>query len=399
MLGHAVRHLESAIEQSRTGQTEQSRTGQADLLRPADPGIPVLARLVAAVDPAAAVTASAAATAWARTAGRGPARIGLLNGGLAGTLAGLRLAAWRQPPLRAAADKLRDHLAHRATRDLRTESVSFADYDLISGPAGVLLALCATDPPAPEHLRTLTEHLAALCDRDGLPRLRIGAYRNHPHLAWVHGRINTGMAHGVAGLISALTAVTRRVGADPALIGALGRATHWLASQAYEDGLGIPSWPGAGLDGAAPPAAAARRQAWCYGTPGVAWALFDAADALGDQAAARRAADVFTALADRFDPAFHLHGDRPEDLLGLCHGAAGVLAVADAFDRHARLPAATVLRNRLVRHLLARLEDAPVPAAHGLLEGAPGILAALLTATCGEKGEAPRAWLTCLGLR
>jgi hypothetical protein len=68
------------------------------------------------------------------------------------------------------------------------------------------------------------------------------------------------------------------------------------------------------------------------------------------------------------DEDFHLFGHTPGDSLGLCHGAAGVLALAaDALDR----PPPTC------------------PAA-----GAPGALSALLTA-----GGAPRDWLPCLGLR
>jgi hypothetical protein len=385
-LGHAVGHLEQHVE--------CSGDDRAETARPSDPGIPVLAHLVARAEPAAASTAAAAVTTWAKTAGRGPARVGLLNGGLAGTLVGLRLAAELQPSLRAASDKLRDRLAEGAADDLRTESVGFADYDLIGGPAGVLLALCASRPD-PGRLRSLTVRLAMLCDQAELPRLRIGSYENHARLAWVHGRINTGMAHGVAGIIAALATALRHTGATPDLTGALERATGWLAAQAYRDARGVPSWPGAGLDGVPPPAEAARRQAWCYGTPGVAWALFDAAEALGDRTAARRAADAFTALADRFDPAFHLHGARPEDLTGLCHGAAGVLAIADSFHRHARLPAAIALREQLVRLLLEQLEEAAQPPAAGLLEGMPGICAALLTATC----DTPRTWLACLGLR
>ncbi|MHC3388653.1 hypothetical protein ACLQ2E_04235 [Streptomyces lavendulocolor] len=51
-------------------------------------------------------------------------------------------------------------------------------------------------------------------------------------------------------------------------------------------------------------------------------------------------------------------GHTPGDLLGLCHGAAGVLAVADALARHARLPAAAALAVRLRGRLLDRLPDA-----------------------------------------
>ncbi|MFF9022071.1 lanthionine synthetase LanC family protein [Streptomyces eurythermus] len=357
-----------------------------------DPGIPVLAHLVA--DDRAA---PAAVAVWSRTAGRGPSHPALYDGGLAGTLVGLRLGARVHPGLGAAADRLGAHLAGRPP-GYRTREVAFPDYDLISGPSGLLLALCATEPELPVP-RPLAAHLALLCDEAELGRLRAGQYTDHPLLGWMQGRVNTGMGHGVAGLVTALTTALRRAGPDPDLAGdlaeALGRATRWLVRQAYDDERGIRTWPGAGLAG--PPSPEANpRQAWCYGTPGVAWALWDAADALGDRAAADWAATAFTTLAEHYDETFHLFGDAPGDRLGLCHGAAGVLAVADAFDRHARLPAASALKDLLVGHLTARLPARPLaewPA--DLLTGLPGALAALLTAAHG----APRGWLPCLGLR
>jgi hypothetical protein len=363
-----------------------------------DPGIPVLAHLVA--DDRAA---PAAVAVWSRTAGRGPSRPALYDGGLAGTLVGLRLGSRVHPGLRPVADRLRAHLSGRLP-PYRTHAVTFPDYDLICGPAGTLLALCAGETagrPDFARLRPLAAHLALLCDADDLPRLRTGHYADHPYLSWVHGRVNTGMGHGVAGVVTALTAALRRTGADPDpdatgdLAAALDRARRWLVRQSYVDDRGIRTWPGAGLD--RPPAPRAHpRQAWCYGTPGVAWALWDAADALGDSAGARWAAAAFTSLAEHYDETFHLYGDTPADRLGLCHGAAGVLAVADAFDRHARLPAAAVLKKRLVAHLTARLaRPAPADWPADLLTGLPGVLAALLTAARG----APRSWLPCLGLR
>ncbi|OKK03550.1 subtilin biosynthesis protein spaC [Streptomyces sp. CB03234] len=362
---------------------------------PSDPGIPVLAHLVAATGgPEATATAARAVAVWARTAGRGPGHPGLYDGGLAGTLVGLRLGARLHPALHRAADRLRDHLTGEAVATVwRTADVAFPDYDLITGPAGILLALCAgADPKAPE-LHRPAHHLTALCDHADLWRLRTGQYADHPHLSWTQGRVNTGVGHGVAGVVTALTAALRYTG-DPGAAQALRHATRWLATRSYVDERGVRTWPGAGLDGP-PPAGANPRQAWCYGTPGVAWALWDAADALGDREAADWALTAFGTLAERYDEGFHLFGDGPADLLGLCHGAAGVLAVADAFDRHAHLPAAAALGSRLTAHLRARLPEAlGTPWPPGLLTGAPGALSALLTAR-----GAPRDWLPCLGLR
>ncbi|MEV2200040.1 lanthionine synthetase LanC family protein [Streptomyces fradiae] len=425
---------------------------------PSDPGVPVLARTVASLAgdaPEAARTAADAVAVWARRAGRGPGHTGLHDGGLSGTLVGLRLGAALHPRLRLVADRLRDRLADAAaTRGGREEGVRLADYDLIVGPAGGLLAHCAGAAPEPRHLAPYRDRLVLLCDSRDLRRLRADGYAGHPHLSWLQGRVNTGMGHGAAGVATALAAAVRHTG--PAAADALRRVAAWLEAQEYEDERGVRTWPGAGLDGRTPPRTAVPRQAWCYGAPGVAWALWDAADALGDRGAADRAAEVFARLADRYDEGFHLYGDGPADVLGLCHGAGGVLAVADAFARHAGHGGAARLRDRMAALLRGRLPEAVAraveegaaarpgpsgaspsgaagtvgpsgaagtpgtgaseeraPGAGGvsavgasgtavgagwsseLLTGAPGALAALLTAGYG----ASRTWLPCLGLR
>ncbi|MFD7066936.1 lanthionine synthetase LanC family protein [Streptomyces sp. NPDC059913] len=364
-----------------------------------DPGVPVLAALVAETHgTGAADTVRRAVSAWARTVGRGPSHDGLYDGGLAGTFTGLRMAARIHPPLHRAADRLRDHLLDRAAaHPWRTTDVGLPDYDLIGGPSGTLLALCAGEPePTSRQLLPYAAHLALLCDDGELRRLRIGQYAGHPHLGWLHGRVNTGMGHGVAGLAAALTAAVRRTGPRPRLTNALRRAVRWLIRQSFDDARSVRSWDGAGLDGP-PPTGPLSRQAWCYGTPGITWALWDAADALGDRETADWAAHAFTTVADQYDMAFHLYGAPLTDRLGLCHGAAGVLVVADAFHRWARVPAAAPLAARLTEHLGSRLPDALAAArpSAALLDGAPGALAALLTVT----HPASRDWLPCLGLR
>ncbi|MFH8406847.1 lanthionine synthetase LanC family protein [Streptomyces sp. NPDC018019] len=366
---------------------------------PCDPGVPALAALVAATgDPAEATAAGRTVAVWARSVGHGQGHPGLYDGGLAGTLAGLRLGARLHPQLHRLADRLRDHLVSGAQgRPWRHEGVRFPDYDLIIGPSGTLLSLCAGADPEERELRPYAAHLASLCDAEELPRLRTDGYAEHPYLSWVQGRINTGTGHGVAGLVTALTAAARRLRPDDGTRRALRNATRWLVRQSFDDARGIRSWDGAGLDTGPPPGARAR-QAWCYGNPGVTWALWDAADALGDDATAEWAARAFTGLAERYDPDFHLFGDHPADLLACCHGAAGVLAVADAFHHHARLPAATALRARLTRHLLDRLPDVRTLGEErmGLLGGATGPLCALLTVAVPD---ADRLWQPCFGLR
>ncbi|MEU9337852.1 lanthionine synthetase LanC family protein [Streptomyces sp. NPDC048290] len=363
-----------------------------------DMGVPALAALLAATDPddpATTAVAAAAVASWARTAGRGTGHPGLFSGGLAGTLAGLRFGARLHPALDRVADRLHTHLS--TPGPLRTTDVTITDYDFIVGPAGTLHALLLSPAPPPA---ALVDHLALLCSDPDLRRLRAARDDRFPELDWLEGRVNTGMGHGVAGLLTALTAAARRTPAPaPALTHAIRHLTGWLTAQSFPDARTIQSWDGAGLDG--PPTPGARpRQAWCYGAPGVCWALWDAADATGDRATADWASGAFTTLCDHYDETFHLYGGPATDRLACCHGAAGVLAVADAFDRHAHHPSAPSLRTRLLTYLTAHLSELPALAAQdmGLLGGAPGVLCALLTAT--DTSPSPwRTWTHCLGLR
>jgi hypothetical protein len=152
----------------------------------------------------------------------------------------------------------------------------------------------------------------------------------------------------------------------------------WLAAQRFADG----SWPGL------VPGRPGGRQGWCYGTPGVAWALWAAGTALVHSGLRAAAVDAVETLCATFDPDRHLD----HDPLAVCHGAAGVLLVADAFARHAGSPAAAALRAALTGYLTDRLDEVTRLDAT-LLAGAPGVLAALLTSAGGDRG-----WLPCLAM-
>ena len=221
---------------------------------------------------------------------------------------------------------------------------------------------------------------------------RIGAHAGHPLVGWAQGGVVTGLAHGVAGPVAALSMALPRL-PSPADAGIpLYRLASWLADQRFTDSRGVVSWPGR------VPAPASegevRRQGWCYGTPGVAWALWTAGDALvrsghtdGEELCAV-AVEAMRTLCTAYDPDHYLD----HDPLAVCHGAAGVLLVADAFARHTGSPAAAALCDGLVSYLTDRLDEITTLDAT-LLSGAAGVLAALLTAAGGSRG-----WLPCLAL-
>ncbi|MFF4322875.1 lanthionine synthetase LanC family protein [Streptomyces sp. NPDC001568] len=127
------------------------------------------------------------------------------------------------------------------------------------------------------------------------------------------GASATGMAHGIAGPL-ALLALAERAGASvPGRRRAIEAAADWLLQHRADA-----SWPCWTPDG--PPGG--RRDAWCYGAPGITRALDLAASALGRDQYAREALDCLHALAGRDPGTWDTRG------AGLCHGSAGVLMAA-----------------------------------------------------------------------
>lgn len=324
--------------------------------------------------------------------------------GLYGGLSGLLLGAHAVAPYRAWLEPLVARLQHTLERRVaaspwQREGVAWPDYDLVSGPAGIVLAATIVDPHAQRGLATLAAgHLAALCERDGLGGMRIGGYRNDELLGWNHGRINTGLAHGVGGVIAGLTRAVE-VGPPAAageLAAALRRACRWLADESYVDARGLHTWSPAGREGGAAPVDAIPPQAWCYGTPGLAWVLWDAGRTLDDRALMERAEDAMRSYCATFDDGAYLGHVPDEEILAVCHGAAGILAIADAFGLHAGLAEAAELAESLEGLVEQRLdrEAAPWMPASTLLGGASGILAVLATRAGGS-----RSWLPALALR
>jgi hypothetical protein len=292
--------------------------------------------------------------------------------------------------LDAVMDKTRSLLA---TADWRTAGVAWVDYDLFRGPAGLVLAGAssgATEPFVPA-----ARHLAHLCEAPGLERLRAGTEISEPS-AFNIGHINTGMGHGVAGVASALRHAVETFEDGSEYRQALGFACDWLVEEAYLADRDLITWPPVGRDGARPAGAPDRRQAWCYGTPGVAWTLWDAGRVLQDPSLQVLGEEAMRSFCRVFDEDFSFPIYHASEAIAICHGAAGTLAVADAFARHASLREAAELREHLDQYLLDRIDEVADIARTDItmLGGAGGILSVMLTVHGGS-----REWLCQLALR
>jgi hypothetical protein len=276
--------------------------------------------------------------------------------------------------------------------DLISGLVGFAVYGLERGERGE--ALCD------RVLEKLVE--IARADPKGLTWFTPAALLPPEQTSYApEGYYNLGLAHGVPGVIAALSALattgspTRRDAARRML----GRAVAWLLAQRLADtssAFAMVSIPG----GAVWPA----RTAWCYGDPGVAAALALAARAAAMPAWAQAARDIARAAAARTVPESGVKD------AALCHGALGLSHIynrlGQALDDDVLLDAA---RRWLERGLVFerpgesvagfpkryQISDGPW---HwrpdpGLLEGAAGVLLALDAAASDVEPEWDRVLL------
>ncbi|RSM77340.1 hypothetical protein DMH04_35420 [Kibdelosporangium aridum] len=117
---------------------------------------------------------------------------------------------------------------------------------------------------------------------------------------------------------------------------------------------------------------------WCRGSAGMARALWHAGISLGDPDMCDRAVSTVKAA--------HRQDATPD--IGLCHGRAGLLQVTFRFAQDTSDPELVAAVPELAADLMTSTPDEP-----GFLDGAAGVVLALLTAAYPEPPEWDRALL------
>ncbi|MFF5716419.1 lanthionine synthetase C family protein [Streptomyces buecherae] len=217
------------------------------------------------------------------------------------------------------------------------------------------------------------------------------------------GHANTGMAHGIGGVLALLALAARNGSVINGHHAALRTILTWL-DRWKEKSDGGPVWPywvtqGELRRGRLVPSAP-RRPSWCYGLAGLARAQQLAALALGD---ASRQIDAENALAAALTDPEQLKATTDN---GLCHGVAGLAhaAARTADDAHpstagqlrAAIPAllAAVTPPGTDPELIATALIQDEKGGPGLLDGAAGIALALLAPSTAAPPRS--AWDACL---
>jgi hypothetical protein len=338
-------------------------------------------------------------------------RRGLTDIGLFSGLSGLGLAAWalsrggtRYQRLLSALDEalVPEAVARSRALATRTSGVSVHEFDAISGVSGVgayLLRRREVAGAASALDAVLSSLVALTAETAGPPRWHTPQLLSHQSMVrdFPGGNLNCGLAHGIPGPL-ALMALALLAGVKVAgLQEAVERVATWLAEHRADDHWGV-NWPTAiPLDAQA--VEARSRTAWCYGTPGVARAVWLAGTALDDQALCGLAVRAMEAVYRR------PHADRGIDSPTFCHGIAGLLQITLRFASDTGLPLFTQMAEGLIDELLAAykpecllgfeaLDPAGVAVENaGLLDGAAGVALVLLAAAVDVEPRWDRLFL------
>ncbi|NIY68066.1 Lanthionine synthetase C family protein [Streptomyces malaysiensis] len=283
-----------------------------------------------------------------------------------------------------------------------------AEFDVVRGLAGYGAYLLRRDPGSAA-MRTVLDYCVHLTepinDRgDVLPGWwTASGPSGRTDERFPDGHANTGLAHGIGGVL-ALMALSARQGIRvDGHHGAMRTILAWLDRWQEEVGHG-PAWPywitRVELREGRPIPSAPRRLSWCYGTAGLARAQQLAALALGDTQRQIEAENAFVAaLTD----AAQLKATTDH---GMCHGIAGLAHIATRMSFDAHPSTAQLLRATVPALLtsvcppgtdpasiaLAMLDDEE--AGPGFLNGAAGTALALQSPATAVPPHS--AWDACL---
>jgi lantibiotic modifying enzyme len=334
-----------------------------------------------------------------------------LPAGIFGGLSGLAFAAWslsqggkRYRKLLATLDEAllpqAISLAQRLT--LQKKDVSVGQFDLISGLSGVgAYLLCRKDEPhVATALKAVLRSLVALtAEEEELPLWYtpvhlLGDEKTMP--LYPNGNLNCGLAHGIPGPLGLLSLAHISGVSCERIEETIARVATWLLQHRLDDQWGL-NWPTAvrvEANGTVPTGFSKEtalpfepsRTAWCYGSPGVARALWFAGKALHNSEYQQLAIESMEAVYRR--PVEVRRIDSPT----FCHGVAGLLQIVLRFAHDTGLPQFTEAAHALAEQLLSLYKPDTLlgyyslePGGNrvdqpGLLDGVPGVVLVLLAA-------------------
>ncbi|MEU1674678.1 lanthionine synthetase C family protein [Streptomyces roseifaciens] len=357
VVAHVAARLADPAEVAASCSGAEEQLWQPLSLSDGHPGVALLFAELAAHDPACLRTAHGHLAAAARGA--------LPDGGLFNGVTALAFAATASAAAHAGRPVYRtllqqldertarycallsDHERERRAGGPAAGPTAWNVYDVITGlsGAGRYLLLRGDAAAAGRATRTLVSVCAPVQgDRGPVPGWWASHGPGSDADTYPEGHLNLGLAHGAPGILAFLALAWRqgcRVDGQRRVMGAI---VDWLLERAGTDSAG-PYWayavppcngvpPGNGVStsdavpsgdavpgGASGTAGLPARTAWCYGSPGIARALWLAGHALEEPSWQQQGLAALLAALERPGADWGVHD------ASLCHGWAGLLQI------------------------------------------------------------------------
>ena len=296
--------------------------------------------------------------AVAETAKKPITDVSLFSGG-AGIGYALDLIRGEHPALGRAADKIRDKCIAASDHAESWKSdaqIQALDYDLVQGSTGLLTYFVSLTHQTPESRRVtrqLIQRLANLCHIVGDAPAGATIYptaeaREAHYISRMlpDGYLDLGVAHGLPGVIAALSLAMSNGNSIPQLRESITGVAEWVASLSRTDARGDASWPLAVSRSETTTHAGLARHTWCYGTAGVSRSIALSAKAIGRDDLLGLAS---SALETTITTGPHM---RRPTAPQLCHGLAGLaMAILHTVVEGAMAP--TIALAALTEEILA----------------------------------------------
>jgi lantibiotic modifying enzyme len=279
--------------------------------------------------------------------------------------------------------------------------VRFSDYDVITGLSGVAAYLLSrvAGGSSQSALEEVIETLIDLVKPDNMGVFKLRTSHSliqgflSKRAAYSNGIINCGMAHGVTGVLASLSLAYSADLQIPELRNSIRNVADWLTHAASVSDEWGDSWPdgiGISAGGTCNTPADITMDAWCYGAPGIARAIWLAGRALGDSSIQSFATSAMEASLKR-----HRNAKYQSNNPAICHGYSGLLLIALRFYQETNLESFRTAANDVFEQLMALQSNEhsfgfrdPQPNGQYVddarfLSGASGI-ALVLLAACSE---------------
>lgn len=274
------------------------------------------------------------------------------------------------------------------------EGTSLQEFDVIQGISGIgRYVLCFIEE---QEMRLAMEqiliYLVKLCeDREYkgvvVPGWLISydMYTGYDREEYPNGHFNCGMSHGIPGVLALMSIALIKGVEVPGQCEAIHKIANWIMKWKGQDKYG-PLWPARvsweeNLEGK--PKNVVPREAWCYGSPGVARSLWLSGIAVDNGEWKNAALETFRGTAIRPEEKWNIESDT------FCHGKAGLLQMVQRMYSESGDELIGELRNKLLKQVLdlwnpdelygyQEKEHSDRQNIAGLLDGAAGVFTVLI---------------------